>query len=137
MSTATRFGLPGAAGSGLWLWLAGLLAMVGVLLTACGGADTPESTAGKAGEADSGDDSITIVQYGHDSVTVLDLLLEQHTADVQHTERGAFVSGIDGIASGSGAFWLYSVNDTMGSVAADQRRVGQGDVVTWHLRKVE
>lgn len=136
MSPYNQHGTPGTSETARWRRAAVVLLLLSALLSACG-TDTPEPAARDRGPDAKAEDSVTIVLYGHDSLTVLDLLLEKHTADVRYTDRGAFVAGIDGIAGGSGAYWLYSVNDTMGSVAADQRQVAAGDVVTWHLRKTD
>ncbi|MCP4686083.1 MAG: DUF4430 domain-containing protein [bacterium] len=49
---------------------------------------------------------------------------------------GAFVKAIDSVENAGGYFWLYSVNDSAGKVAADKYLTSDGDVVEWHYRSI-
>jgi hypothetical protein len=81
-------------------------------------------------------DSMTVETIAADSTTALELLLLNHTAEFKSSAMGTFVFSIDSIDNSSNHFWLYSVNDTMATSAADQRIVRSGDAVVWHFRKV-
>jgi len=81
-------------------------------------------------------DSLQITLTGADSVSVLALLEAAHKVDVHESAMGAFVKGIDSIENGGGYFWLYTVNDSTGKVAADKYITSDSDVVVWHYRKI-
>jgi hypothetical protein len=80
-------------------------------------------------------DSLTVVLDGADSVSVFTLLTARHAVDYDQSAMGVFVKGIDSVVNGDGYYWMYSVNDSMGQVAADARMTKTGDVVRWHFRK--
>lgn len=81
-------------------------------------------------------DSLVITLAGADSSSVLELLQASHTVEVHRSALGSFVQGVDSIRNEQGYFWLYSVNDSAGKVAADKCLTSEGDVVKWHYRKI-
>lgn len=81
-------------------------------------------------------DSVTITLVGHDSLSVLALLLQDHQVQLQKSKMGSFVEAIDGTAGGDGCYWIYSVNGENGQVAADECMPNDGDTVVWHFRKM-
>ena len=89
------------------------------------GKTTPEPT-----------DSLTITLTGADSVSVLELLKADHLVEVHESAMGAFVKAIDSVENRQGYFWVYSVNDSTGKVAADKRLTSDGDTIEWHYRKM-
>jgi hypothetical protein len=109
-----------------------------ILITSCGKKeDTTEVTDDKtvknidlADEAD----SLILEMAGVDSMTVFDILSQQH--DVKHMSslKGAYVIGIDDIVNEEGYFWMYSVNQEMGEVASDKYITKKGDQIRWHYR---
>jgi len=80
-------------------------------------------------------DSVVIELSGADSLTVLDLLLAGHQVAYKSTAAGVFVTAIDSIKNGGGAYWIYSVNDSLPQVACDRYVTKDGDMVKWHFRK--
>ena len=81
-------------------------------------------------------DSLQITLTGADSTSVLALLEAGHKVDIHQSTLGAFVKGIDSVDNGGGYFWLYTVNDSTGKVAADKYITSDSDVVVWHYRKI-
>lgn len=81
-------------------------------------------------------DSLVIELTGRDSVTVLDLLKENHEVGIVATALGVFVKRIDSLENGSTIFWIYSVNDSMPEIAADRYQTKDGDQIRWHYRKL-
>lgn len=79
-------------------------------------------------------DSLILEMVGVDSLSVLDVLSQQHKARHISSLKGAYVLGIDDIGNGDGYFWMYSVNDVMGEVACDKYITKTGDRVRWHYR---
>jgi len=126
MSSLTRYGL------------SLLLLVLTTAFFAC--SQNSDSTADKAGETDTSVaapiDSLVVSLIGIDSVSVLDLLRAEHAVEVQESAMGAFVKSIDSVENSQGYFWLYSVNDSMGKVAADKYLASDSDVVKWHYRKI-
>jgi hypothetical protein len=80
-------------------------------------------------------DSIVIELVGADSQTVFDLLQSSHQVTYRSTAAGVFVTAIDSIENGGGAYWIYSVNDSLPQVACDRYITKDGDIVRWHFRK--
>jgi hypothetical protein len=80
-------------------------------------------------------DSVVIELTGADSTSVFDLLTEKHDVDCVSTSLGVFVRAIDSIENGPGAYWLYTINDTMADVASDRYITSDGDRIRWHFRK--
>ena len=87
-------------------------------------------------EATGPGDSLVIELAGVDSTTVLDLLERAHEVEVRGTVTGTFVTSIDSVPARDGYFWVYSVNDSMATVACDKYVTGTGDRVKWHYRNM-
>lgn len=85
---------------------------------------------------DSPTDSIILTIAAIDSISVLDLTKEKYAVDYTQTAAGAFVKGIDSVYAGDNHFWLYSVNDSMGTEACDRRICRVGDTIRWHFRQI-
>ena len=81
-------------------------------------------------------DSLIITLVGADSISVLELLRADHYVEVHQSAMGSFVKAIDSIENAQGYFWLYSVNDSAGKVAADKFLTSDSDIVLWHYRKI-
>jgi len=81
-------------------------------------------------------DSLVITLQGQAGQTVFGLTAESHHLDYAESSAGILVKGIDGIHASRTHAWLYSVNDTMGRVAADKYTTGNSDIVKWHYRKL-
>jgi hypothetical protein len=71
-----------------------------------------------------------------DSTTVFDLTVKHYFVEYDSTTGGNFVYSINSIDEGNDYFWVYAVNDTMGQVAANNRKIGPGDRVVWHYRLI-
>jgi hypothetical protein len=80
-------------------------------------------------------DSLIIELTGVDSVSVFDLLRAHHEVDYRSSAMGVMVTAIDSVSNGSGYFWMYSVNDSMATVACDRYITSAGDAVRWYYRK--
>ena len=81
-------------------------------------------------------DSLIIINYGVDSMNVLEILQQNHDVNTVSSGLGTFVKGIDNIENSSEAFWLYSVNDTIADRAADNFITKSGNVIKWHYRLI-
>jgi hypothetical protein len=81
-------------------------------------------------------DSLIIINYGVDSMNVLEILQQNHDVNTVSSGLGTFVKGIDNIENSAEAFWLYSVNDTIGDRASDSFITKSGDVIKWHYRLI-
>ncbi|MEW6411366.1 MAG: DUF4430 domain-containing protein [Candidatus Zixiibacteriota bacterium] len=81
-------------------------------------------------------DSIVFEMPGADSVTVFELLRQSHEVQFVQTAAGVFVKSIDSIENSATHFWIYSVDDTVAMVAADDYITSDSDIVRWHYRKM-
>lgn len=79
-------------------------------------------------------DSLILVQFAPDSITVLELLERDHEVQYTSSAMGAFVEMIDSVGGDEAYFWLYSVNGEMGQIAADKHLLYPGDTVKWHYQ---
>lgn len=64
-------------------------------------------------------------------VSVLDLTRAYHEVDFKQTSAGAFIQAIDGVRNRGDTYWLYYVNDSAGTMAADRYIIREGDHVEW------
>lgn len=80
-------------------------------------------------------DSIVLEMVAEDSLTVFEILQENHTVDFKSSLMGIFVRAIDSLEHSSNAYWLYSVNGEMPKTACDKYVASAGDTIRWHLRK--
>ncbi len=64
-------------------------------------------------------------------VSVLELTRAYHEVDFKQTSAGAFIEAIDGVRNRDDTYWLYYVNDSSGTMAADRYIVREGDRVEW------
>ena len=111
------------------------------VLCSCGSKTEKESDPrqGEAGDSTAlspDADSIVIEFAGIDSQTVFDLLKDSHQVEYKPSALGVFVTAIDSIENSAGAYWIYSVNDSVPQVACDKYVTKNGDVVKWHFRKM-
>lgn len=109
-----------------------------ILITSCGEKeDSTEKSENKVVKkidlADAAD-SLIFEMVGLDSMTVLDILQQQHEVRHMTSLKGAYVTRIDDIPNEGGYFWMYSVNDEMGQVACDLYTTKKGDRIRWHYR---
>jgi hypothetical protein len=118
-----------------------LICMLAFVLSACSGSETSENLdnndAVDSTLATVVSDSLVLELTGVDSLTVFDILLANHEVDYFSTAAGIFVKGIDSIEGGAKLFWVYTVNDSMAQVAADQYVTQSGDRIKWHFRRIQ
>jgi len=81
-------------------------------------------------------DSIFYGMAAEDSTTVFDLTVKHYPVEYEKYGSDYFVFAINTVDQGNDYFWVYAVNDTMGKVAANNRKIGPGDRVVWHYRLV-
>ena len=81
-------------------------------------------------------DSMIIELTGVDSLTVLELLKNDHRVNFRSSAMGVFITAIDSISNNRDTYWIYSVNDSIPSVACDKYLTHEGDRVKWHFRKI-
>lgn len=111
------------------------------LLCSCGSkteneSDLKQSEAGNSTALSPPPDSVVIELAGADSQTVFDLLKDGHEVEYKSSVMGIFVTAIDSIENSAGAYWIYSVNDSVPQVASDKYVTKNGDVVKWRFRKM-
>ncbi|MFH1373553.1 MAG: DUF4430 domain-containing protein [bacterium] len=116
--------------------------MILPLAVSCGSNEDGSTTAENESSQDSisgaiASDSVVIELVGIGSTTVFELLKQQHQVDFKSSALGVFVTAIDSVENGSGAYWIYTVNDSTPNVACDKFLTESGDVVKWHFRKME
>jgi hypothetical protein len=122
------------------IWsVTGFLGLLVLMALACGGkaekAETGRNVPSDTAETSVSQDSVTITLTGRDSVSVFALLQQNHKVDYVSTAMGVFVRGIDGLESGAGDYWVYTVNDTAPDIASDRVLTRTGDRVVWHYQK--
>ncbi len=98
--------------------------------------DLKQSEAGDSTTLSPPPDSVVIELAGADSQTVFDLLKDGHEVEYKSSVIGIFVTTIDSIENSAGAYWIYSVNNSVPQVACDRYVTKNGDVVKWHFQKM-
>ncbi len=113
-----------------------LLTFTTLIGFACSGSESEKPAPPPADTVTTGTpgDSVTITLVATDTTDAFSLLQQTHAVVSKATAMGIFVQQVDSLASGNGAFWMFSVNDSMPMVAADKCPVLPGDTVRWHLR---
>lgn len=110
------------------------------LAVSCGSNENGSTTARNEASQDSvsgaAPDSVVIELVGIDSTTVFELLKQHHQVDFKSSALGVFVTAIDSVENSSGAYWIYTVNDSTPQVACDKFLTESGDTVKWHFRKM-
>lgn len=81
-------------------------------------------------------DSLVVEMTATDSITPLELLLDNHQVEYRGSIMGAFVTSVDSVENSSTAFWIYTVNDTTPKVACDKMSLNAGDQLKWQYRRV-
>lgn len=81
-------------------------------------------------------DSLFYGLTAEDSTTVFDLTVKNYMVEFEKSGSDFFVYSINRVEQGYDYFWVYAVNDTMGQMAANNRKIGKGDRVVWHYRLV-
>jgi hypothetical protein len=102
-----------------------------VLISACG-----EKKENSLADKNAPVDSLTFELIAEDSTTVFDLTVANGMVEYDKTGQGYFVASIKGVDQFDGYFWIYAVNDTMGMVASNLRKIGPGDRVSWYFRQI-
>ena len=97
--------------------------------------DLKQSEAGDSTALSTPPDSVVIELAGADSQTVFHLLRSNHQVEYKSSLMGVFITAIDSTENSGGAYWLYSVNDSMPQIACDKYVTQNSDVVKWHFRK--
>ena len=121
-------------------WLIPVLIILS-LAVSCGSNEDGNTTARNEASRDSvsgaASDSVVIELVGINSTTVFELLRERHQVEFKSSALGVFVTAIDSVENSSGAYWIYTVNDSVPQVACDKCMIQNGDTVKWHFRKME
>ena len=81
-------------------------------------------------------DSLFYGLTAEDSTTVFDLTSNNYMVEYDKMGDDYFVFAINTVDQGNDYFWVYAVNDTMGNVAANKKKIGPGDRVVWHYRLI-
>lgn len=105
-----------------------------LLFVACGGGKSGDDTQTKTEKEYT--DSLVIELTGVDSLSVFDILRENHQVESKSSLQGVFITGIDSVEGGGGYFWVYEVNDSTASVACDKYMTRNGDKIVWYFRKM-
>ena len=103
-----------------------------MLIASCGGKNEKDSNSDAAAPKD----SLTLKLTAEDSTTVFDLTVVNGPVEYDKTAQGYFVASINSVDQFDGYFWVYSVNDTMGAMASNLRKIGPGDEVVWYFRQI-
>jgi hypothetical protein len=109
-----------------------------LLITGCGNSEKSKSDSEPAeteGQKSEPFDSVVIVMGGEDGKSVFYITQKYHHVGFIESSVGNFVHVIDSLETNSKFSWLYSVNDTMGTVASDRRITSDSDTIKWHYRK--
>ena len=85
--------------------------------------------------SDNARDSLVIELEGTDSMSVFDLLLNEHDVKFKSSLQGVFVAAIDSVKTGDGYYWIYTVNDSAAQTACDKYITRNGDRIKWLFRK--
>lgn len=103
---------------------------------ACSGSDQPKPEPVPADTVTAAPpaDSAVFTMVAEDTTDAFSILQQNHSVVSKATAMGIFVQQVDSLEGGNGAFWVYSVNDSLPMVAADKYQVVPGDTVRWHLR---
>ena len=109
----------------------GLLLAI-MLIASCGGKKEKDS----GSDAAAPKDSLILKLTAEDSTTVFDLTVAQGPVEYDKTAQGYFVASINSVDQFDGYFWVYSVNDTMGAMASNLKKIGPGDEVVWYFRQI-
>lgn len=81
--------------------------------------------------------SVQSIRYeGVDGKNALELLEENNQIQTQDTSLGVFVQEINGISNSDTNYWIYYVNDQIGTVGPDQYQTKNGDVIEWRYENV-
>jgi hypothetical protein len=81
-------------------------------------------------------DSLFYGMSAKDSTTVFDLTVKNYAVEYDKMGDDYFVFSVNTVNQGDDYFWVYAVNDTMGNMAANKRKIGPGDRVVWHYRLI-
>lgn len=81
-------------------------------------------------------DSLFLGVTAEDSTTVFDLTAGNFIVEYEKMGDDFFVFSINTVDQKDDYFWIYAVNDTMGTVAANKREIGPSDRVVWHYRLI-
>jgi len=103
-----------------------------LLFASCGAKKEKDS----GSDAAAPKDSLTIRLTAEDSTTVFDLTVANGPVEYDKTAQGYFVASINSVDQFDGYFWVYSVNDTMGALASNMKKIGPGDEVVWYFRQI-
>ena len=104
-----------------------------LLLAGCG--QRQEQSSADIDTAAAVKNSLVIELEGVDSVSVFDLLKEEHQVEYKSSLQGVFVMAIDSVNAGDGYFWIYAVNDIPAQTACDRYITKNGDKIKWFFRK--
>jgi len=80
-------------------------------------------------------DSVVVVLGGENGKSVFYITQQYYQVEYVGSSIGNFVHIIDSLETNSKFSWLYSVNDSMGTVASDRRMTKDSDTIKWHYRE--
>lgn len=112
-----------------FFWVLALTALISAI-----GCGHKKEDAATSEDQDTGDIA-TVELTGRDSVSVLDLLREQHDVQFKQSSLGTFVTGIDTLEVTRETYWIYTVNDSAPDIGADRYITSDSDRVVWHYRQ--
>lgn len=113
------------------------LILAGISLVCSKGEDAPSQKTADTLASEpkkKGRDSVVVTYVAQDTLSIFELLQQQHQVSYKSTTMGVFVYEIDSIANDDQTFWIYKVNDTMVPVASNTFHPRVGDTVSWHFR---
>jgi hypothetical protein len=110
-----------------------LIVLISVII-GCGSAEKSQDN-GSAEVSQSPFDSLVLTLEGTEGRTVFELTAEKYHLDYIESAVGNFIHAIDSIEISHEFGWLYSVNDTMATVASDKQVTRDGDIIKWHYRR--
>lgn len=121
-------------------WQTGLLVIIILAIVVAGGyiyknrnnnsASTNTTTASTV----NAEQSKVITYSGEDGKTVYDILKAKYSVDAKDSSSGVMVNSINGLAATTSEFWLYSVNGTDATVAADKYFTKADDQIKWEYK---
>jgi hypothetical protein len=112
-----------------------LVAVILVLICACKNSSKEVGNDNPADKSVAASDSVVIVLEGQEGRSIFEITAQKYDLGYEESYVGMFVYRIDSLETSVECGWVYSVNDTMATVASDRYLTKEGDIVRWHYRK--
>jgi hypothetical protein len=81
-------------------------------------------------------DSLILVIKGRSGESVFEITRRLFYVDYVKSTSGIYIKAIDSVTSGGKYAWIYSVNDSVGQMAANEYITHDSDIIKWHYRKL-